>query len=52
MTSHKGPLTIDRGAESSIYAALLPADTPVRGQYLWHDCQVVDWVNGPTPGAV
>jgi len=51
MTSHKGHLTIDRGAESAIYAALLPQGTPIRGAYLWHDCQVVDWVNGPLPAA-
>jgi len=49
MSSHKGPLSIDRGALSSLYAALLPANTPIRGQYIWHDNQIVDWVNGPTP---
>jgi carbonyl reductase 1 len=61
MTSHKGPLTIDRGAQSALFAALLPAGTEVssacdatlghqvRGAYIWHDCQIVDWVNGPTP---
>jgi len=49
MTSHKGPLSIDRGAESSVFAALLPANTTTRGAYIWHDCQIVDWVNGPTP---
>jgi len=49
MTSHKGPLTIDRGAESAIFASLLPSSTEVRGAYIWHDCQIVDWVNGPTP---
>jgi len=49
MTSHKGPLSIDRGAESSVFAALLPANTSTRGAYVWHDCQIVDWVNGPTP---
>eukprot|EP00088_Acartia_fossae_P053007 TRINITY_DN6015_c0_g1_i11.p1 TRINITY_DN6015_c0_g1~~TRINITY_DN6015_c0_g1_i11.p1 ORF type:complete len:290 (-),score=84.42 TRINITY_DN6015_c0_g1_i11:580-1449(-) len=49
MTSHKGPLTIDRGAESAVFAALLPANTETRGAYIWHDCQIVDWVNGPTP---
>jgi len=52
MTSHKGPLSIDRGAESSVYAALLPAKTQVRGDYLWHDCQVMDWVKGPLPAFV
>jgi len=49
MTSHKGPLSIDRGAESSVFAALLPANTTTRGAYIWHDCQIIDWVNGPTP---
>jgi len=49
MTSHKGPLSIDRGAESAIFASLLPPQTRVRGAYIWHDCQLVDWVNGPTP---
>jgi len=49
LTSHKGPLTIDRGAESAIFASLLPPGTEVRGAYIWHDCQLVDWVNGPTP---
>jgi len=51
MTSHKGVLPIDRGAQSSVFAALLPANTEVRGAYIWHDCQLVDWVNGPTPPA-
>ncbi|KAK4293800.1 hypothetical protein Pmani_033524 [Petrolisthes manimaculis] len=49
MTSHKGPLSIDQGAVSASYAALLPPNTEVRGEYLWHDKQLVDWVNGPTP---
>jgi len=49
MTSHKGPLSIDRGAESTVFAALLPPNTDVKGAYIWHDCQIVDWVNGPTP---
>ena len=35
--------------ESSVYAALLPANTSIKGAYIWHDCQIVDWVNGPTP---
>jgi len=49
MTSHKGPLTIEEGAKSSIYCALLPANTDIKGKYLWYDCQIVDWVNGPRP---
>ena len=49
MTSHKGPLTIEEGAKSSIYCALLTANTDIKGKYLWYDCQIVDWVNGPRP---
>ena len=52
MTSHKGHLSIDRGAESSVYAALLPANTEVRGAYIWHDSTVLDWVQGPIPSFV
>lgn len=46
MTSHKGPLTIDEGARSSLFAAMLPANTDVKGQYIWEDCKVLDWVKG------
>ena len=49
MTSHKGPLTPDQGAVSSVFAALLPPKTEIRGAYLWYDCQIVDWANGPLP---
>merc|ERR1712142_622344 len=49
MTSHKGPLTPDQGAVSSVFAALLRPKTEIRGAYIWHDCQIVDWVNGPLP---
>jgi len=45
----KAALTIDRGAEAPLYAALLPPKSQVRGAYIWHDCQIVDWVNGPYP---
>ena len=52
MTSHKGHLTLDQGAESAVYAALLPPITDIRGAYIWHNCHIIDWVNGPTPGPV
>jgi len=50
MTSHKGVLTVEQGAVASVYLATLPenASSP-RGQYVWHDTQIVDWVNGPLP---
>jgi len=43
------PYRFLRGADSGVFAALLPPGTVVRGEYIWHDCQVVDWVNGPMP---
>jgi len=49
MSSHKGPLSPDEGAASSLYVALLPPGTDVTGKYFWYDCQEVDWVNGPAP---
>ena len=46
MTSHKGPLTIDQGAECPVYLALLPVeDSAPRGQMFWNDCRQVDWIN-------
>jgi len=50
MTSHKGPLSIEEGSVASIYCALLPPNTTSpKGDYIWHDKQIVDWVNGPLP---
>ena len=49
MTSHKGPLTIEDGAKSSLYCAFLPPNTDIKGKYFWYDCKMVDWVNGPRP---
>merc|ERR1712020_431499 len=37
LTSGEGPLTVDQGAESAIFAALLPPGTNIRGAYIWHD---------------
>ena len=49
MSSHKGHLTIEEGAKSSLFAATLPPNTDVKGQYIWFDCSILDWVNGPMP---
>ncbi len=38
-----GGESVDEGAKSSIYAALLPPHTPIRGQVIWEDCRTVDW---------
>jgi len=52
MSSHKGPLSPEEGAVSSIYLALLPPGTSITGKYIWKDCQEVDWVNGPLTSVV
>ena len=49
MTSHKGHFTIEDGAKSSLFAATLPPNTDIKGQYIWFDCSILDWVNGPIP---
>lgn len=52
MSSHKGHLSPEEGARSSIFAALLPPNTDIKGKYIWRDCSIVDWVNGPLPAIV
>jgi len=52
MSSHKGPLSPQEGAAAAVYLATLPPKSGITGQYVWHDCQLVDWVNGPLPAAV
>lgn len=44
MTSHKGPLTIEQGADAPSYLALLPPNVrePV-GSMVWFDRKIVDW---------
>ena len=49
MTKNTGLLTIDEGAKSILFAANLPPGTDIKGQFIWNDCSLVDWVNGPTP---
>jgi len=45
MSSHKGPLTPDQGAVSSVYCALLPpnVESP-RGQFIWFDKTITAWL--------
>jgi carbonyl reductase 1 len=41
---------LEKGAAAPSWLALLPpnAEGP-KGAYVWHDKQIIDWVNGPTP---
>ncbi|KAG0426600.1 hypothetical protein HPB47_026304, partial [Ixodes persulcatus] len=44
MTSHKGPLTPDQGADAPTYLALLPPNVKSpRGEFVWNDRKVVPW---------
>ncbi|GIY73899.1 carbonyl reductase 1 [Caerostris extrusa] len=45
MTSHKGVLTPEQGAEAPVYLALLPpnVETP-RGEFVWNDKTVKSWI--------
>ncbi|XP_015428855.1 PREDICTED: carbonyl reductase [NADPH] 1-like [Dufourea novaeangliae] len=43
MTSHKGTLTPDQGAEAPLYCALLPENTDIKGKYIWFDKSLVEW---------
>ncbi|XP_075217593.1 carbonyl reductase [NADPH] 1-like [Lycorma delicatula] len=49
MTSHKGPMPPEEGAKAAVKLALLPHYPDIKGQYVWHDMTVVDWINGPKP---
>ncbi|CAL8090678.1 unnamed protein product [Orchesella dallaii] len=46
MTGGKGIYNTEEGSEAPVYAALLPdsADVP-KGQYIWRDKSVTDWVD-------
>lgn len=44
MSSHKGTLTIEQGAEVPVYLALLPkGEKYVKGQYVWSDKTIKNW---------
>ncbi|XP_042898893.1 carbonyl reductase [NADPH] 1 isoform X2 [Parasteatoda tepidariorum] len=45
MTSHRGPLIPDQGAEAPVYCALLPpgVESP-RGEFIWNDKRIVPWL--------
>lgn len=42
MSSHKGQLTIDQGAEAPLFLALDASDS-VRGEYVWYNKKIVSW---------
>lgn len=43
MTSHKGTLKPDEGAQAPVYAALLPENTDIKGKYIWYDKSLMEW---------
>ncbi|XP_076046039.1 carbonyl reductase [NADPH] 1-like isoform X1 [Oratosquilla oratoria] len=50
MSLHLGPATIEEGAVSPCYLALLPNNIKdLRGAYIWSKKEIIDWVHGPIP---
>ncbi|KAL3242809.1 hypothetical protein MRX96_020974 [Rhipicephalus microplus] len=44
MTSHKGPLTPEQGADAATYLALLPPNIQSpKGEFVWHDRAITPW---------
>ena len=49
----QGPMPIEEGAVCPSYLALIPPNvSEPKGAYLWSKKQIIDWVEGPTPGIV
>jgi len=44
MSSHKGHMTVEEGAKSIVFAATLPPNTNIKGEYIWEDSLVTSWV--------
>eukprot|EP00092_Neocalanus_flemingeri_P062861 GFUD01075928.1.p1 GENE.GFUD01075928.1~~GFUD01075928.1.p1 ORF type:complete len:296 (+),score=89.31 GFUD01075928.1:63-950(+) len=44
MTSHKGQRTVEEGAKSLVFAATLPSNTDIKGEYIWENSSVTSWV--------
>lgn len=49
MSSYKGPLTPDQGADAPAYLAMLPPKDPnnPNGKYVWYDRKVIAWDSNP-----
>jgi len=45
MTRGAGHWPVTKGTTSVLWAATLPLDTKVRGEYIWEDATVTSWVN-------
>ncbi|KAL3242808.1 hypothetical protein MRX96_020973 [Rhipicephalus microplus] len=44
MSSHKGPLTPEQGADAATYLALLPPNIQSpKGEFVWHDRAITPW---------
>jgi len=44
MSSHKGPKSVEEGAKPIVFAATLPPNTDIKGEYIWEDSTVTSWV--------
>lgn len=52
MTSHKGNLTIEQGAEAPLHLALLPENDPTKGCFVWFNKEIVNWFGNSTSAKV
>merc|ERR1712071_114154 len=53
MTFNQGPLSPEQGAVAPTWLALLPKNVEKpRGDYVWLNKQIVDWIHGPMPECV
>lgn len=50
LTAHRGVLTTAEGAAAAVTCCLIPPDGQPRGQMVWFDTAVVDWVNDDIAG--
>lgn len=49
MTRHEGVITIDEGAVAAVDCCLVPPGGQPRGQMVWFNSEVVDWINDNIP---
>jgi len=53
MTFNQGPLSPEQGAVAPTWLALLPKNVEEpRGDYVWLNKQIVDWIHGPMPECI
>lgn len=50
MTRNAGHLTVEQGAETPVYLALLPEEEKkLKGAYVWCDKEIINWTSSAAP---